>query len=164
MLNSDVFPDQEIETLFCQLNSVNAVVLAVSGGADSLAMMYLFARWRDKTGWSGKAIVATVDHKLRPEAAEEAVFVAKVSADLGLQHETLVWNDDKPSSNVQAHARDARYKLLRELCKSNSIFHILLAHHADDQAETIISRLIRGSGVTGLGAMRPVSQNNGIYR
>lgn len=163
MLISDVFPDQEIEELFCQLRSVNAVVLAVSGGADSLAMMYLFAHWRDKSGWPGNSIVATVDHKLRPEAAEEAEFVAKISARLGFRHEILEWNEFKPVSNIQAHAREARYKLLRELCKSNSVSHILLAHHADDQAETIISRLIRGSGVTGLAAMRPVSEINGIH-
>jgi tRNA(Ile)-lysidine synthase len=133
-------------------------VLAVSGGADSMAMMHLAADWVRRHPQAGiTLVVATVDHGLRLESAQEARSVGIVAAALSLPHVTLPWLGEKPSTGVQAAARMARYKLLQAYAESQQLqpAHILTAHTADDQAETLLMRLARGSGVDGLAAMRP---------
>lgn len=150
----------EAGLLFSNLSEFRSLALAVSGGSDSLALLYLFNNWRLRTGWSGDVLVFTVDHRLRAESAAEADMVKGHCAGLGLSHETLIWGGEKPASNIQAEARAARYRLMAGEMKRRGIEALLLAHHRDDQVETFLDRLTRGSGVYGLGGMAP-DQSNG---
>ena len=133
-------------------------VLAVSGGVDSTAMLHLAADWVRRHPAAGiTLVVATVDHGLRAESATEAATVASAAEALGLPHVTLPWAGDKPSTGMQAAARAARYRLLQACAEQPPLqpAYVLTAHTADDQAETLLMRLARGSGVDGLAAMRP---------
>ena len=134
--------------------------IAVSGGSDSIGLMHLIAEWRacsDRARELPPPIILTVDHGLRPESAAEAIFVGSQATALGFTHETLQWHAPKPVSGVQAAARDARYDLLQgRLAADNMPRVLLLAHTLEDQAETILMRLARGSGIDGLSAMRTV--------
>jgi tRNA(Ile)-lysidine synthase len=130
------------------------LAVAVSGGADSMALCLLADRWARMRG--GRVVGLIVDHGLRPEAAAEAAAVGGWLAVRGISHHVLHWTADKPNSGVQAAARRARYALLREWCAGAGVLHLLLAHHQDDQAETVLLRLARGSGVDGLAAMAPI--------
>jgi tRNA(Ile)-lysidine synthase len=128
-------------------------VLAVSGGPDSMALLVLAARWRKRRRKGPELVAVTVDHGLRPEAAREATAVKRLARTLGVAHRTVRWNGAKPSSGIQAKARAARYDLLAKEAKRCGALHILTAHTRDDQAETVMFRLARGSGIAGLGAM-----------
>lgn len=132
------------------------VAVAVSGGADSLCLALLAHDWVRERG--GQVLALTVDHGLRPEAAAEAARVGEWLAARGIAHHVLRWHGAKPDADIQAEARAARYRLLQEWCAAHGVLHLLLAHHRDDQAETLLLRLARGSGVDGLSAMAPVSE------
>lgn len=127
------------------------VAVAVSGGADSMALALLVRDWAAAHG--GTVVCLTVDHGLRPESGEEAAQVQQRLAALGLAHAILPWGGVKPTAGLQAAARAARHSLLARRCREDGIPHLLLAHHRDDQAETVLLRLARGSGVYGLAAM-----------
>jgi tRNA(Ile)-lysidine synthase len=127
----------------------------VSGGADSLALCLLADTWARSRG--GRVVALSVDHGLRAASAAEARQVAAWLAPLGIFHHILRWNGNKPATGLQAAAREARYALMRDWCAANSVLHLLLGHHQDDQAETFLLRLARGSGVDGLSAMAPVT-------
>ncbi|WP_346892120.1 tRNA lysidine(34) synthetase TilS [uncultured Roseibium sp.] len=157
-----VLTQDEVNQLFDPLTGTDAVALGVSGGPDSLALLYLFNDWRIQTGWTGRVLVLTVDHRLRDESALEAQAVSRHCEQLNLDHRILVWEGEKPVSNLQAAARDARYRLMAQEMRAASIDCLLLAHHRDDQVETFLDRLTRGSGVYGLGAMAP-GQSNGPH-
>lgn len=120
--------------------------VAVSGGADSLALALLMSQ-------ICKIETVTVDHGLRSEAADEARFVGDVMARHSIAHTVLQWKGEKPTTNVQAAARSARYELIQNWCVEKEITNLVLAHHMDDQAETFLMRLSRGSGVYGLASM-----------
>jgi tRNA(Ile)-lysidine synthase len=137
-----------------------SLAIAVSGGADSMALCLLTAQWAKQHNVALHAL--TVDHGLRPEAADEAMQVKAWLDARDIPHHILPWRDEKPGANIQAAARHARYNLLGEWCAAKGIRHILLAHHRDDQAETFLIRLGRGSGVDGLSAMRPISTRQGL--
>ncbi|MER5171762.1 tRNA lysidine(34) synthetase TilS [Thioclava kandeliae] len=122
------------------------VALAVSGGGDSMAMLYLLAGRLDLS-------VVTVDHGLRPEAADEARMVGQVAQSLGLTHHTLHWNAPA-GGNLMDQARRARIGLMGEWARAQGIGHIAMAHTADDELETFIMRLARASGLQGLSGMR----------
>ncbi|HEY0325469.1 MAG TPA: tRNA lysidine(34) synthetase TilS [Allosphingosinicella sp.] len=127
--------------------------VAVSGGADSLALLLLAA-----AAYPGRVAAATVDHGLREESAEEARFVAGVCADLGVPHDILALDwATAPTSNVPALARDARYEALSGWAARREVDWIATAHHADDQAETLLMRLARGAGIAGLAGVRAVN-------
>ncbi|MDP2620833.1 MAG: tRNA lysidine(34) synthetase TilS [Hyphomicrobiales bacterium] len=152
----------EANRLFAALSASPRLAVAVSGGADSTALMLLLARWK-KTGAGGPELsVFTVDHGLRAGSRKEAESVGEWALALGLAHEILTWRGDKPKSNIQAAARAARYRLLAEACHRDGIAALVSAHHRDDQAETFLMRLARGSGVDGLSAMDAVSEMMGI--
>lgn len=127
------------------------IALAVSGGADSIAMLLLAA-----AAFPGCVVAATVDHGLRPEAADEAAMVAQVCTPLGVQHATLRLNEPISGSSIQGQAREARYAALFEWMHRTDAFLLLTAHHADDQAETLLMRLNRASGVAGLSGIRAI--------
>jgi tRNA(Ile)-lysidine synthase len=145
--------------LFAPVAGRKTIGLAVSGGADSLALMLLYAGWGGK---KPKAIVYTVDHGLRPEARAEAAMVAAEAEKLGLSCRSLVWTGDKPSTGKQRAARVARYGLIGQAMKADGAEILLTAHHQRDQAETVLMRLAHGSGVSGLGGMREFSSVEGI--
>ena len=133
-----------------------ACALAVSGGSDSTALMVLFADWlRQRRADAGAHTVLTVDHGLRPESAAEARAVADQAAALGFRHALLVWRGPKPSTGLQAAAREARYQLMRDYMGAHDIATLFTAHTRDDQAETLLMRLARGSGLDGLAAIAP---------
>ena len=134
------------------------IAVAVSGGADSLALSVLASHWARKQG--GHAVGLTVDHRLRPAAAEEAAQTGRWLTAYGISHHILTWEDAKPQSGLQAAARTARYALLQDWCARRGVLHLLLAHHRDDQAETLLQRLGRGSGVDGLSAMSAISHQS----
>ncbi len=131
------------------------LAVAVSGGADSLALLLLADRWARVLG--GHAVALTVDHRLRPASAAEAKRVAEWAEARGIAHETLIWDGPHPAGAIQAAARAARYRLLGEWCRHQGVLHLLTAHHQDDQAETLLLRLGRGSGLAGLAAMAPIA-------
>lgn len=135
-------------------------VVACSGGADSMALALLLAEYVDKTG--AKLLAVTVDHGLREDSAPEAAQVGKWLAKRGIAHEVLTWKGRKPRSNLQEAARKARYRLLTEYCQRLGASHLFVAHTQEDQAETFLLRLARGSGVDGLACMLPVSTMHGI--
>lgn len=127
------------------------LAVALSGGADSLALVVLLRDWVAAQG--GSVVALTVDHRLRPGSTAEAGRVAGLCRELGLEHHLLTWRGPKPESNLQAAARRARYGLLMGWCARNGVLHLATAHHRDDQAETLLLRLERGSGLDGLAAM-----------
>jgi tRNA(Ile)-lysidine synthase len=130
------------------------VALAVSGGSDSTALMVLFAEWLAETKQSPASVfVLTVDHGLRTQSGAEAERVAQMAAHLGFRQAILPWVGRKPKTGVQAAARAARYGLLTRFMAANGLRLLLTAHTADDQAETLLMRLARGSGLDGLAAM-----------
>jgi tRNA(Ile)-lysidine synthase len=122
--------------------------LAVSGGPDSLALLLLA-----HSVFPNGIAAATVDHGLRPEAADEAHYVAKLCAERSIDHSIL--SPSEPiTGNIQSAARNARYALLQDWADQNGCDWIATAHHADDQLETMLMRLNRGSGVDGLSGIR----------
>ncbi|MCW2245918.1 tRNA(Ile)-lysidine synthase [Azospirillum fermentarium] len=130
------------------------VAVGVSGGADSLALVLLAHGWAAARG--GSVLALTVDHALRPESAGEAAQVGRWLAAHGIVHQILRWDGDKPAAAIQHAAREARAALLAAACRDAGILHLLLAHHRDDQAETVLMRLSRGSGPDGLAGMAPI--------
>ncbi len=128
-----------------------------------MALMLLAGRWRQLAGADAPALsVLTVDHGLRADSAGEARHVAREASSLGLPHRTLRWPGHKPSSGVQAAARAARYDLMTGYAHSHAIGCLVTAHHLDDQAETLLMRLGRGSGLDGLAAIAEVSHWAGL--
>jgi tRNA(Ile)-lysidine synthase len=149
--------------LFAGWKAVPALVLAVSGGPDSIALMWLAARWRRSLKRGPRLIAVTVDHGLRREAAREARDVKRLAQALELEHRTLRWRGAKPKTGVPAAAREARYRLLAQAARQSGATHIVTAHTRDDQAETLLMRLLRGSGITGLAAMARETERDGVY-
>ncbi|QIK78392.1 tRNA lysidine(34) synthetase TilS [Sphingomonas piscis] len=140
------------ERLRLLLPEDRALGIAVSGGSDSMALLLLAAA-------SGRPVeAATVDHRLREESSHEASWVGERCGELGIPHVVLEaeWAQ-RPASAVQEQARDERYRLLGNWAARRSLSAILVAHHADDQAETLLMRLARGAGVRGLAGMREVA-------
>jgi tRNA(Ile)-lysidine synthase len=135
------------------LSDAGICLLAVSGGPDSMALMRLASLAAPLLpGVAFRA--ATVDHGLRPEARSEALFVAEAAREIGMPHDILTWEGAKPATGIQKAAREARYALLERHAVDCGAQTLMTAHTSDDQAETILMRLARGSGVDGLAGMR----------
>lgn len=137
---------------FAPFESSPVIAVATSGGPDSLALTLLAHQWAQDQG--GKAIALTVDHQLRPESTEEAHKVKGWLQEKNINHHILTWQrspEEKiPQTALQATAREARYHLLGQWCKDNGIKHLLTGHHSQDQLETFMIRLAKGSGLKGL--------------
>src|SRR6267143_6179329 len=153
---------QNAKRLFAAWKTAPAIVLAVSGGPDSIALMWLAARWRSTLARGPRLIAVTVDHGLRAEAAAEARDVKRLARTLDLTHRTMRWTGLKPKAGLPAAARTARYRLLAQAARTSGATHILTAHTRDDQAETLLMRMLRGSGISGLAAMARQSERDGV--
>ena len=154
--------------IFKALAGRKGLLLAVSGGRDSTALMVLASRWKADNKPPCAMMVATVDHGLRPEAEAETRLVAENAQSLGLDcrilKTTINRDDGGPDhiGNIQARARQARYRCLADTAIECGFDTIVTAHHREDQAETFLLRLARGSGVYGLGAMQDFSRLFGV--
>jgi tRNA(Ile)-lysidine synthase len=134
--------------------------VAVSGGSDSVALLQLLSRFSAQQGRSLEAV--TVNHQLRPEAADEAAYVASMCEGLGVRHETLEWSDWDKQGNLQSDARNARYALISEWARRRKVNVVALGHTQNDQAETFLMRLSREAGVDGLAAMDEAFARDGV--
>ena len=148
-----------LDALGVDLEGEKALAVAVSGGPDSMALAFCLRRWAEGLNQAPVLHFLTVDHGLRSESAEEAENVQAVCGtllgDLG-RHHILRWEGEKPQASLQEAARRARYDLMAGYCAVQGIRCLFLAHHMDDQAETLLFRLAKGSGLDGLSGMRPV--------
>jgi tRNA(Ile)-lysidine synthase len=129
------------------------LAVAVSGGADSLALCLLADAWAKAEG--GRITALVVDHRLRGGSTAEAVQVGDWLDRRGIAHQRLVWDVAKPVTGIQAAAREARYRLLADWCRAAGVGHLLVGHQAADQAETVLMRIWRASGIIGLAGIRP---------
>ena len=132
------------------------MAVAVSGGVDSMCLLY----WLHEFG--ANIICLHVNHQLRPEADIETQYVCDTCEQLNIPCEIFYWADEKPESGLEAAARQARYKMMTDYCHENNIEYLLTAHQSDDQIETFLMNLSRGSGLYGLSAMMPESERDGI--
>ena len=155
--NSSPIVLPELGLLFGALAPCSGLLLAVSGGPDSTALLVLASRWVKTLKRKPKLTAVTVDHGLRAESKREAAAVARLAKKLGVAHRTVRWTGKKPKTGLQQAAREARYRLLIAAANKAGADCILTAHTLDDQAETVLIRMARGSGIAGLGAMRRVS-------
>ena len=139
------------------------LALAVSGGADSMCLALLTQRWLASIEPPVDLIVIIIDHGLREESASEALQTADFLQTQGLDAIICKWTKNiKPQSNIQHHARNARYKILTDKCTELGIKNLLIAHNKNDQAETVLIRMHRGSGVKGLCGMDEISEYEDI--
>jgi tRNA(Ile)-lysidine synthase len=132
------------------------VAVAVSGGSDSLCLALLAGRWAARRG--GQVTGLSVDHGLRAQSRAEADRVGEWLRRQGMDHHILSWRGPKPVAGIQAAARDARYRLMGDWCRGAGVLHLLLGHTLDDQAETFLLRLAKGSGAEGLAAMAAIRE------
>jgi len=158
---SHALSSTDIDALFAPFVRAEALLIAVSGGPDSTALLLMAAEWAKRRGKT-RIEAATVNHGLRPESADEAKAVARLCARLAVGHRTLHWKGVKPTTRLQERAREARYRLLVDHAKAIGADAVVTAHHADDQAETVLFRLLRGSGVAGLRGMEVMTARDGV--
>jgi tRNA(Ile)-lysidine synthase len=150
---------EDLAAIFAPVREYARFIVAVSGGSDSTALLHLAVRWVRSLGTDAPTIsVATVDHGLRPGSAAEAHQVAEAARALGVEAHVLTWSGAKPERGIQEKAREVRYGLLAQFASETGLgpCAILTAHTRDDQAETVLMRLARGSGPDGLQGMRAV--------
>ena len=155
--------DREFAALMAALGPFEQeprIASSCSGGADSMALTLLLHRWSNTTGGSVTALV--VDHRLRPESADEAKVTMRRLERHGIPSRLLVRPNEPLDGNLQAAARRDRYRLLSEWCLENEVLHLVTAHHLGDQAETLLLRLARGSGVDGLAAMPRIRESAAV--
>jgi tRNA(Ile)-lysidine synthase len=132
------------------------LAIAVSGGGDSMALVLCADSWARAQG--GRVTALTVDHGLRAGSAGEAAQVGNWLAARNINHEILTWQGEKPASGIQDAARQARYRLMENWCHDHHVLHLMLAHTLEDQAETYLMRMRRGSGPDGLAGMSTVRE------
>lgn len=157
MITQNVF-DKNLSTILPEIPK--SVCVAVSGGSDSMALTLLTNEWAKRN--SVEFIALTVDHRLRVEAKDEAIQVSKWLSKYGITHKTLTYQGEIPTSNIEAIAREYRYKLLCDYVKENQIDYLFVAHNMDEQVETFFLNLSRGSGVYGLCGMQKISIKNDV--
>lgn len=152
-----------LNLLFAPVQGEQQLALAVSGGVDSLSLMLLVARWTAQHDNPPQIVVFTVNHGLRKAAKTETEFVASLASELGFEAHILKGEIKDPESRLQEKARELRYQLIGEAMDQQGITCLLTGHHSDDQAETVLMRLAKGSGVSGLGGMARISVRQGLF-
>lgn len=145
---------------FAPFEARPGLAVAVSGGRDSVALAVLAHQWA--VARQGRVLALIVDHGLRPESFGEAGATCGRLGPLGIEAETLAWSGAKPATRIQQAAREARYRLLFDACRRRGILHLLTAHHADDQAETLAMRAARASGPDGLAGMAALVEHRNV--
>ena len=138
------------------MESAPHIAVGCSGGGDSMALTLLANNWARRR--SGRVTALIVDHRLRPESAGEVRQVGRWLTDRNIDFCILRRRNTPIVADIQARARAARYRLMTEWCRRNSVLHLALAHQREDQAETLLLRLARGSGLDGLAAMSVISE------
>ncbi|MBV8060129.1 MAG: tRNA lysidine(34) synthetase TilS [Alphaproteobacteria bacterium] len=144
----------------CSLPPVAKLAVAVSGGPDSMALAACLQCWCQTHNISLQAFI--VDHRLRSESTTEAMTVHKRLSALGIQANILTWQHDRVEKRLHETARQARYRLLTDACNTSGIQHLFIAHHADDQAETVLMRFAKGSGIDGLAGIAARQKRDGV--
>ena len=162
MTDADPLSPDDLRRLFAPLLGAGAVLLAVSGGPDSMALMGAAAAFAAEAAAAPPLAVATVDHGLRAGARADAEAVMEDAAALGLRGHLLAWDGPKPATRLQERARHHRYALLVACARRIGASHLVTAHTRDDQAETVLFRLMRGSGPAGLAGMARARDRDGI--
>lgn len=157
-MSAGALNETEMAALLAPFAHLGPFALAVSGGPDSTAMMGICALMRAGRG----DIVVTVDHGLRSESRSEAEATVAAAHALGFEGVVHSWRGEKPASGLQEAARDARYALIQRFAERRGIRDVMLAHTLDDQAETVLMRLMHGSGLRGLAGMRRVAERAGL--
>lgn len=142
-------------------NNSNKIAIAVSGGRDSLALVDIINKARAEL--SVDILCVIVNHNLRPESLSEAKKVQDLLHSFDMKTEVLEWQHDEINSDIHNKARTARYKLIADYCKKNDVKIALTAHHANDQLETLLMRIFRGTGVKGIMGIRPQIKAEGVY-
>ena len=145
---------QKVKSILKKYKNNNTFVVAVSGGSDSLALVSIIKNLMQENKY--KFFFAIVDHNLRKNSAAEALGVKRLLSkyDINL---TILKNKKKIDKNIQKNAREIRYNLLEKFCKKKKAKSLIVAHHQDDQVETFLMRLSRGSGVEGLSSMNEIA-------
>ena len=165
--DAEALTEAEAMEVFRPLAEVDALALAVSGGPDSVALMHFAAACAATARRRGapfpRLAVATVDHGLRSGARREAEDVVARAAALGLDALLLTWQGEKPVTRLQEKARHHRYALLVDGARRLGASHVATAHTLDDQAETLLFRMARGSGPAGLAGMRRTTMREGLH-
>ena len=141
---------------FMEKYVVQKIAVAISGGVDSVAMLH----WLHEIG--ANIVALHVNHGLRAVADVETEYVRDLCKRLNVPVQIFYWDGEKPGSNLESVAREARYKLMTDYCGANGIEYLSTAHQAYDQIETFLMNLSRGSGLYGLSAMRAESSRDGI--
>ena len=136
------------------------IAVGVSGGSDSLALALMLQEELSSLGY--KIVALTVDHGLRPSSSKEAEYVSEIMKAHDIEHHTLVWEGEKPQTGIEEAARTKRYALILDWCHQNGFSDLMLAHHMNDQAETFLMNMFRGSGLDGLCGMKEVSEKENI--
>jgi tRNA(Ile)-lysidine synthase len=150
---------KEFEQILSEFASEKTIAISLSGGVDSIVLLSLAIIWAKSN--SKKIIALTIDHKLREESSAEAKQVFEYCQSLGIDHRILVWEHDIIDTNIQEKAREARYKLISNWCKANSVSIVLTAHHLGDQLEQLLISISQGSGVYSFNIPR-INKINGI--
>lgn len=145
---------------FLNLTKLKKIAVSLSGGADSMCLTFLLNKFCRKNNIS--LIAITIDHKLRENSTLEAYKISKYLKTYEINHTTLTWHHDEIKSNIQNKARNARYKMICDYCKENNIENLFVAHTLDDQAETVLLRILRGSGIDGISGIDGVTMMNEI--
>lgn len=161
-LTPDLADKAVLKSLFAPVSGEAVLGLAVSGGPDSLALMLLAHRWAADAENPPRLIVYSLDHGLRPEAADEVAMVGMEAKRLGLDFRGLKWAEGHPETGLQEAARQARYRLIGAAMAADGAKVLLTGHHRADQAETILMRLAHGSGLDGLKGMGALSEVEGV--
>jgi tRNA(Ile)-lysidine synthase len=151
--------NQKIANIFDN-NLPDKLIIAVSGGVDSMALLFLSHNFCQKNNIN--LIAITIDHKIREESKEEAEFVKNICQKFNIKHKILENNYFIPNSNIESNLREIRYDLLSNFAKQNNIKNILIAHHQQDIAENFLIRLFRGSGIDGLSAIDEITKLKNI--
>lgn len=160
MLSDEVSPDPGALFSAFHLTGRNSVIAAVSGGGDSLALLFLLHDYLQRLPDAPSLIAVTIDHALRSESAAESAAVGRMAAAAGIPHRVLRWEGPKPATGVPAAARQARLSLLARAAEGAGTDLVLTGHTADDQAETLAMRLERGEG-RGAAGMAPATLYDG---
>lgn len=154
--------DHQLDDLFSPLIDIRRIALAVSGGRDSLALMFLIKKWIENNKFDKDVVVLTVNHQLREESNAECAEVALIAQGYGFHHKILIWHHENIKTSIQEKARNARYGLMINYLKENGIDTLITGHTLDDKIETFLMRLSKGSGLEGLKSIQTSRNLDGI--